>query len=76
MKSPIDGITLHNYRYPAKNNQAPKCVIVYFHSWGSYVGREAHVAKAYADQGYDFIGVDYRGFGKSGGPKGVVKSLD
>ena len=46
---------------------------MYFHEFGGYTGRYAYYAKYFAEQGYDFVGFDFRGFGKSEGMRGHIE---
>jgi alpha-beta hydrolase superfamily lysophospholipase len=52
-----------------------KGVICLVHGIGEHSGRYAHVAQALNEAGYAFLGMDMRGHGKSGGPRGHVPSL-
>ena len=40
------------------------------------MGKYAYMAKMFADQGYDFIGMDYKGYGRSEGQRRLIKNLD
>lgn len=42
--------------------------------YGDYVGRYAYIGQKFAEQGYDFVGIDKRGQGHSEGRKGVYES--
>jgi alpha-beta hydrolase superfamily lysophospholipase len=46
------------------------------HGYGPYVGKFAFIAKKFSEQGYDFVGYDYPGFGLSEGPRGYVKDKE
>jgi acylglycerol lipase len=46
---------------------APKAAILLVHGIGEHSGRYEHVGGALAAAGYDTLGFDQRGFGKSGG---------
>ena len=46
------------------------------HGLGEHSGRYAHVAAALNDAGYALLGLDLRGHGKSGGPRGHTPSYD
>jgi alpha-beta hydrolase superfamily lysophospholipase len=48
--------------------------ILLSHGYGSYVGKFAYYAKLYHDQGYDVVGMDYKGFGHSEGVRGRIES--
>ena len=47
-----------------------------FHWYGSYVGKCGYYAKYFADKGYDFVGFDFRGFGKTKGQRGHIDSWE
>lgn len=38
--------------------------------------RDGHTAKVYADNGYDVVAMDYKGYGRSEGRKGLIRSKD
>ena len=61
--------------WPA-TQQPPKGVVCYFNGYGSYVGQASYQAKYYAEHGYDFVGMDYRGYGKSEGQRYLIPSKD
>lgn len=74
-KTAVEGIPLYSCRWPA-TAQPPRGVVIYFTGYGSYVGRYGFIAKFYAERGYDFVAMDYEGYGRSGGPRSVIKSKD
>jgi alpha-beta hydrolase superfamily lysophospholipase len=39
------------------------------------VSRHAYLARIFAENGYEFCGIDQLGFGHSGGQRGRVESL-
>ncbi len=47
----------------------PKGVILYFHGNSSNLNRWGKIANEYAQFGYDILIMDYRGYGKSSGPR-------
>lgn len=47
----------------------PKGVIVYFHGNADNLHRWGKIANEYTNFGYDVLVMDYRGYGKSSGPK-------
>ncbi len=47
-----------------------------FHGYGSYTGKYGYVAKVFADEGFDVVGLDYPGFGNSAGERGLVLEPD
>ena len=53
-----------------------KAVVCLVHGLGEHSGRYAHVAAALNDAGYALLGLDLRGHGKSGGPRGHTPSYD
>ena len=59
-------VDLFNYRYPSTQGEC-KGVVVHFHGLGGYTGHLAFMAKEYADRGFDFVGFDQRGHGRSNG---------
>ena len=62
-----------NYRYPCLTKER-KGVVFFLHGFGEYVGRYAYLAKEFAELGYDFMGMDLKGFGYSGGLRGYIDS--
>lgn len=64
---------LSSYRYPVPEGVQRKGVIVFVHGYGDYVGRYAFKGKFIAQHGYDFVGVDQRGFGHSQGHRGYIE---
>jgi acylglycerol lipase len=64
---------LENYRYPSQTGDR-KGIIYFIHGFGDYCGRYAYFAKQFAEHGYDFVGFDQRGFGRSEGPRGIFES--
>ena len=64
------------YRYPVPEGTARKGVIFYIHGYGSYCERYAFQAQTFAEAGYEVIGLDQRGFGNSGGQRGLIESTN
>jgi len=64
---------LANYRYPCQAGER-KGIVYFVHGFGDYCARYAYFAKTFAEQGYDFVGMDQRGFGYSEGPRGMLES--
>lgn len=64
---------LANYRYPSQTKDK-KGIIFYLHGFGEHCGNYGYFAKYFADQGYDFFGLDQRGFGRSEGPRAHIES--
>jgi acylglycerol lipase len=46
--------------------------VFYLHDFTDYVGRHTYLAKAFAQLGYDFHGMDMRGHGKSEGSSAFI----
>lgn len=46
------------------------------HGYGDYTARYAYFAKYFSNAGYDFVGLDQRGFGYSEGRRGIIESED
>lgn len=61
--NPIDLFTadkrfkLANYRYPAATTER-KGIIYFIHGYGEYVSRYAYFGRVFAENGYDFVGID------------------
>ena len=64
------------YRYPVPEGTDRKGIVFYIHGFGSYCERYAYQARALAESGYEVIGMDQRGFGNSGGHRGLFESQD
>ena len=54
----------------------PRGVVCYLPGYGSYVGKYGYIAKVFSDCGYDFIGMDYKGYGRSEGIKKLIRDLN
>ena len=61
------------YRYPVPSDLERRGIIFYIHGFGSYCERFAFQAKAYSEAGYDVVALDQRGFGNSGGTRGLFE---
>ena len=57
-------------------NGNPKALVVLVHGLGEHTGRYVHVGKVLTRAGYALAGLDLRGHGKSGGPRGHASSLE
>ena len=72
-KSSVDKnkeLKIQNYRWPsmiASTQPGYKGIVFFVHDFTDYIGRNAHVARGFAEHGYDFFGMDMRGHGKSEG---------
>ena len=50
--------------------------MIYYHGYGSYVGKYGYIGHDFAERGYDFVGFDHRGFGNTEGDRGFVSSFE
>eukprot|EP00347_Sterkiella_histriomuscorum_P015835 403355508 len=73
-KSGGQDVKIATYRYPSLL-PVTKGVVYYLHGYGDYCQRYAYFAEIYAQEGYDFLGFDQKGFGFSGGSRGIVESV-
>lgn len=55
---------------------SPKAIVYFHHSYGSYLEKYAPVVEFYQRAGFEVVGFDMRGFGHSGGERGMVDSPD
>ena len=46
------------------------------HGFTDYSRRNAHLAKKFADDGFDFYSMDYRGHGESDGKTVLIPSIE
>ena len=67
-------VRIQNYRYPAFGDR--KGIVQLIHGHGDYIGRYAYLAEQIAMEGYDVIGIDQRGFGRSEGQRGILESRE
>jgi len=68
-----DGLDLFARGWLPKD--APKAAIALIHGHGEHSGRYAHVGEALVEKGFALLGLDLRGHGKSGGPRGHTPSF-
>ncbi len=68
-----DGLLLTTRAWPA-NAAAPRGVVVLVHGLGEHIARYEPVARHLAAQGFDVVGYDQRGHGRSPGPRGGAPS--
>jgi len=71
--SSADGTELYGRHWPA---DTPKAVMAIAHGFGEHCGRYDHMAAHLNAQGIAVVALDFRGHGKSGGKRGIVKSYD
>lgn len=69
-------IKIAHYRYPCKEGLKRKGIVIYTHGYAEYSGKYGFLAKVFSDAGYDFFGMDQRGFGYSEGQRGFFESYD
>jgi acylglycerol lipase len=78
---------MHTYKVQAKDQlllnvqqwndtKNPKGILFIIHGLGEHQGRYAHVAKFYADHGFQVYSYDQRGHGKSEGNRGHTPGLE
>ncbi|MEP6505857.1 MAG: lysophospholipase [Betaproteobacteria bacterium] len=68
-----DGLILTARAWPA-TVEAPRGVVVLVHGLGEHIARYEHVARRLAAQGFNVVGYDHRGHGRSPGPRGGAPS--
>lgn len=71
-----DGQGLKFYAKGWEPDGKPKAAVAFIHGLGEHLGRYEHVGAAFAAAGYALMGVDLRGHGRSGGPRGHAPSAD
>jgi len=81
MNTPLhtaDGLPLFVQHWPASAPDAgpSRGTVLIVHGLGEHVMRYAHVAKFLNDAGWNAVGYDHRGHGRSGGAKGVLNGGD
>lgn len=54
----------------------PRAVVLIVHGYAEHIGRYAHVAERFVEQGYAVYGLDHQGHGKSDGLRAYFDSLD
>jgi len=69
-----DGLPLHVQHWPAPAPARGTVLIV--HGLGEHIMRYAHVARHLNGLGWNVVGCDHRGHGRSGGAKGVLNLAD
>jgi alpha-beta hydrolase superfamily lysophospholipase len=73
-----DGLELFTQSWPAspRGPGGARGLVVLVHGLGEHCGRYGHVARRLAAQGFDVVGYDHRGHGRSPGPRGGVPAED
>jgi alpha-beta hydrolase superfamily lysophospholipase len=73
-----DGLNLVAIHWPARRAQGepPRGLVVIVHGLGEHCGRYAHVARRLNEAGFDAIGYDHRGHGRSPGRRGAMPADD
>lgn len=56
--------------------ESPRAVLLLVHGLAEHSGRYAHVAAWFAARGYASVAIDYRGHGRSPGPRVHIDSFD
>jgi alpha-beta hydrolase superfamily lysophospholipase len=54
----------------------PRAILVISHGMNEHIGRYAFVVNALTEAGYAVAAQDHRGYGKSDGPRGVIRRFD
>jgi alpha-beta hydrolase superfamily lysophospholipase len=70
----LDGQRLHLQAWPAPDH--PQGTVLIAHGLGEHIGRYAHVAAHLNRAGWNVVGYDHRGHGRSDGPKGKINTAD
>ncbi len=73
--STADGLSLQLQRGPAVSGPA-RGTLLLVHGLGEHIGRYAHVMAHLAAEGWQTLGYDQRGHGRSGGPRGGIAAGD
>jgi len=68
-----DGTALHLHRWPSGGTRGTVLIV---HGLGEHSGRYDHVAAWFAARGWQVVGYDQRGHGRSGGARGVIPETD
>jgi alpha-beta hydrolase superfamily lysophospholipase len=69
-----DGLSLHLQHWPAAG--AARGSVLLVHGLGEHIGRYAHVAAHLNTWGWQVVGYDQRGHGRSDGPRGALSADD
>jgi alpha-beta hydrolase superfamily lysophospholipase len=72
-----DSLALATRVWPAvRADGAARGVAVIVHGLGEHIGRYDHVARRLAGNGFQVVGYDQRGHGRSGGGRGAIPAWD
>ena len=69
-----DGTRLHSRTWSP--TAAPRGSILLVHGYGEHIGRYDHVGEALVGAGFQVLGLDLRGHGKSDGRRGFIRRFD
>lgn len=72
----VDATGLRFFAQGWEPDKNPKAAAALLHGLGEHTGRFAHVGEAFTRAGYALMGMDLRGHGRSGGPRGHTPSAD
>lgn len=68
-----DGVSLQLRRWPSAGARGTALIV---HGLGEHIGRYEHVAAWLTARGWQVVGFDQRGHGRSGGARGVIPTAD
>ncbi|CAG1015158.1 acylglycerol lipase [Burkholderiaceae bacterium] len=69
-----DGLSLHVQHWPVTG--PARGVVLIVHGLGEHIGRYAHVARHLNGLGWNVVGYDHRGHGRSDGARGRLNAVD
>lgn len=72
----VDGVQINNYRYPVQVGQKRKGIVYFVHGYGCSLHNHAYLAQMFSQHGYEFCGIDQKGFGLSEGTKGRFEGME
>ena len=67
---------LQTYRFPVPSGVERKGVIFFVHGYGAHCKTMGFFFKVLADQGFECLAMDQRGFGSSEGDRGVILNAE
>jgi alpha-beta hydrolase superfamily lysophospholipase len=70
----VGGVPIHWRRWDPPTS--PRGAVLLAHGYAEHLGRYAHVAEHLLARGLAVAGVDHRGHGRSGGPRGHCLSME